>query len=94
MEKVTFQWDTSTYIALVLQEWLHEVSEQQDEPLHQRRLEESTSQGIVVPYLKKSIGIVVPYLKKSIGKDSITFSNPKSYVLKSMPSLIPKSISC
>ena len=42
----------------------------------------------------KSIGIVVPYLKKSIGKDSITFSDPKSYVLKSMPSLIPKSISC
>ena len=56
MEKVTFQWDTSTYIALVLQEWLHEVGEQwlhevgeqQDEPLHQRRLEESTSRVCVV----------------------------------------------
>ena len=48
MEKVTFQWDTSTYIALVRQEWLHKVGEQQDEPLHQRRFEESTSQVCIV----------------------------------------------
>ena len=48
IERIIFQWDTSIYIALVLQEWLHEVGEQQDEPLHQRRLEESTSQVCIV----------------------------------------------
>jgi hypothetical protein len=48
MVRITFQLGTSTDIALALQELLHEASERQDVPSHQRRPEERTSPSCII----------------------------------------------